>query len=84
MEGDRSKAITYDRTRAQPTQGECHDRQQADFQGPDHHPAADPRGARTAAWGLLTNVQRGTTTDDPFYTFEEWRSDADTRGYADL
>ena len=36
------------------------------------------------AWGLLTNVQRGTTTDDPFYTFEEWRSDADTRGYADL
>ena len=33
---------------------------------------------------MLTKVQRGTTTDDPFRTFEEWRSAADTRGYADL
>ena len=33
---------------------------------------------------MLTKVQRGTTTDDPFRTFEEWRSEADTTAYADL
>ena len=33
---------------------------------------------------LLTKVPRGTTTDDPFRTFEEWRSEADTTAYADL
>ena len=33
---------------------------------------------------ILNKVQRGATTDDPFRTFEEWRSEADTRAYADL
>ena len=33
---------------------------------------------------MLNKVQRGTTTDDPFRTFEEWRSEADARAYADL
>ena len=33
---------------------------------------------------MLAKVQRGTTTDDPFRTFEEWGSEADTRAYADL
>ena len=33
---------------------------------------------------MLNKVQRRTTTDDPFRTFEEWRSEADARAYADL
>ena len=33
---------------------------------------------------MLNKVQRGTRTDDPFRTFEEWGSEADTRAYADL
>ena len=33
---------------------------------------------------MLTKVQRGTTPDDPFRTFEEWHSEADTTAYADL
>ena len=33
---------------------------------------------------ILTKVQRGTTADDPFRTFEEWHSEADTKAYADL
>ena len=33
---------------------------------------------------MLAKVQRGTATDDPFRTFEEWRSDADAKAYADL
>ena len=33
---------------------------------------------------FLTKARRGTTTDDPFHTFEEWRSEADTMAYADL
>ena len=33
---------------------------------------------------ILDKVQRGTTTDDPFRTFEEWGSEADTSAYADL
>ena len=34
---------------------------------------------------MLTKARRGTTTtDDPFRTFEEWRSAADTKAYADL
>ena len=33
---------------------------------------------------LLARAQRETTTDDPFRTFEEWRSEADARAYADL
>ena len=33
---------------------------------------------------ILTKARRGTTTDDPFLTFEEWSSEADTRAYADL
>ena len=33
---------------------------------------------------MLNKVQRGTSTDDPFRTFEEWRSEADARAYADL
>ena len=33
---------------------------------------------------ILTKVQRGTTPDDPFRTFEEWHSKADTKAYADL
>ena len=33
---------------------------------------------------MLDKVQRGTATDDPFRTFEEWGSEADTRAYAAL
>ena len=33
---------------------------------------------------LLARAQRETTADDPFRTFEEWRSEADARAYADL
>ena len=33
---------------------------------------------------LLARAQRETVTDDPFRTFEEWRSEADARAYADL
>ena len=33
---------------------------------------------------MITKGQRGTTTDDPFRTFEEWSSEADTTDYADL
>ena len=33
---------------------------------------------------ILARAQRGTMADDPFRTFEEWRSEADTRAYADL
>ena len=33
---------------------------------------------------ILTKARRGTTTDDPFRTFEEWSSDADNKAYADL
>ena len=33
---------------------------------------------------MLNKVQRGTSTDDPFRTFEEWRSEADARAYVDL
>ena len=33
---------------------------------------------------ILTKVRRGATADDPFRTFEEWRSEADTKTYADL
>ena len=33
---------------------------------------------------MLTKARRGTPTDDPFRTFEEWRSAADTKAYADL
>ena len=33
---------------------------------------------------MLAKARRETTTDDPFRTFEEWRSEADTKAYADL
>ena len=33
---------------------------------------------------ILTKARRGATTDDPFRTFEEWGSEADTKAYADL
>jgi antitoxin PrlF len=33
---------------------------------------------------ILTKARRGGKTDDPFRTFEEWRSEADTKAYADL
>ena len=33
---------------------------------------------------ILTKATRGAKTDDPFRTFEEWRSEADTKAYADL
>ena len=90
-----SKELPYNRDSARPDGGGFHDRQQADFQGSDHHPASNP-----AALGLqpgdellyeiidgqviLTKVRRGATTDDPFVTFEEWGSEADTKAYADL
>ena len=32
---------------------------------------------------ILTKARRGTETDDPFRTFEEWSSEADTKAYAD-
>ena len=33
---------------------------------------------------ILTKARRDAVTDDPFRTFEEWRSEADTKAYADL
>ena len=34
---------------------------------------------------ILTKVQHdGTLLDDPFRTFDEWHSEADTTAYADL
>ena len=33
---------------------------------------------------VLTKARRDATTDDPFRAFEEWRSEADTKAYADL
>ena len=33
---------------------------------------------------MLTKVKSGTRPDDPFRTFEEWHSEADTTAYADL
>ena len=33
---------------------------------------------------ILTKSRRGTATDDPFRTFEEWSAAADTKAYADL
>ena len=33
---------------------------------------------------ILTKARRNATTDDPFHTFEEWRSEADTKAFADL
>ena len=33
---------------------------------------------------MLAKAQQGTVADDPFRTFEEWRSEADARAYADL
>ena len=33
---------------------------------------------------ILTKARRDATTDDPLRTFEEWRSEADTKAYADL
>jgi len=33
---------------------------------------------------IVTKAKRGTTTDDPFRTFGEWSSKADTKAYADL
>ena len=32
----------------------------------------------------LAKARRPIMTDDPFRTFEEWRSEADTKAYADL
>ena len=32
---------------------------------------------------ILTKARRDAATDDPFRTFEEWRSEADTKAYAD-
>ena len=33
---------------------------------------------------MITKAQRETVADDPFRTFEEWRSEADAKAYADL
>ena len=33
---------------------------------------------------ILTKEKRGTETDDPFRTFEEWSTEADAKAYADL
>lgn len=33
---------------------------------------------------MLAKAQRETVADDPFRTFEEWRSEADAKAYADL
>ena len=33
---------------------------------------------------ILTKVTPGTATDDPFRTFKEWETEADTEAYADL
>ena len=71
MEGWRDNEITCDRTHAQPNRGECRDRQQADFRGPDDYPVTDPRCARAAARGQAvvrnrrwaSHPRQGTTTD---------------------
>ena len=33
---------------------------------------------------ILTRSKRGAKTDDPFRTFGEWNSEADTKGYGKL
>jgi antitoxin PrlF len=33
---------------------------------------------------ILTKAHHGGKTDEPFRTFEEWSSEADTKAYADL
>ncbi len=33
---------------------------------------------------ILTKVETGQAVDDPFRTFSEWYSDADSKAYADL
>ena len=33
---------------------------------------------------MLAKAQRETVADDPFRTFEEWRSEVDAKAYADL
>jgi antitoxin PrlF len=33
---------------------------------------------------ILTKASRGSKTDDPFRTFREWNSEADTRAYGKL
>lgn len=33
---------------------------------------------------VLAKVHHQATLDDPFHTFEEWHSEADTTAYADL
>ena len=33
---------------------------------------------------ILTKVTSGAATDDPFRTFKEWETDADTEAYAGL
>ena len=40
---------------------------------------------REAIEGVMpTEEQHDATLDDPFHTFEEWHSEADTAAYADL
>lgn len=36
------------------------------------------------AKAVLTKARRGAATDDPFRTFREWETEADTKAYADL
>ncbi|HET7131934.1 MAG TPA: type II toxin-antitoxin system PrlF family antitoxin [Gammaproteobacteria bacterium] len=33
---------------------------------------------------ILTKARRGKEADDPFRTFNEWSSEADTKAYGDL
>ena len=33
---------------------------------------------------MLAKAQRETVADDPFRTFEEWRSEADAKAYGEL
>ena len=33
---------------------------------------------------VLVKMHRTTLTDDPFRTFDEWRSEAETNAYGDL
>ncbi len=33
---------------------------------------------------ILTKARKGGKTDDPFRTFDEWSSEADTKAYAKL
>ena len=33
---------------------------------------------------ILTKASHGGKTDDPFRTFEEWNSEADTKAYGEL